>query len=161
MSVARKHLAITQRAVWGCLLPLPCEPWSVLLSLLAAAQFITKKEFHLKNQSDNHFVMSGNTVKCLLDDQNAPFFFSFDEVRETMLLRSTSTTNTTTTIRTYLVITVTSTTWRARSSTADARGALVRFPPLRGCITIWQHPELACAACKCPESSISDKTLLT
>lgn len=61
MSVARKHLAITQRAVWGCLLPLPCEPWSVLLSLLAAAQFITKKEFHLKNQSDNHFVMSGNT----------------------------------------------------------------------------------------------------
>lgn len=55
--------------------------------------------------------------------------FCFVEVRETMLLRSPSTTCTTsnqTTTRTPLIIMVTTVTWRAPSCTADARGALVR-----------------------------------
>lgn len=53
--------------------------------------------------------------------------FCFDEVRETMLLRSPSTTSTTTTIRTTPASMVTTMTWRALSSTADARGASVRL----------------------------------
>lgn len=51
----------------------------------------------------------------------------FDEVRETMLLRSPSVSTTKPTIRTTPTITVTTMIWRAPSSTADARGALVRL----------------------------------
>lgn len=50
----------------------------------------------------------------------------FDEVREMMLSRSASTTSITPTTRTTLITLVTTMTWRALSSTADARGASVR-----------------------------------